>query len=75
MIENFNIKDKAIIEKIKMIINSKKYENIVRSIEYFYKFLNKKLKFPEIIILSDMDLTTLEVVLKQLKNEGIFDYD
>ena len=37
MIENFNIKDKAIIEKIKMIINSKKYENIVRSIEYFYK--------------------------------------
>jgi len=75
MIENFNIKDKAIIEKIKMIINSKKYENIVRSIEYFYKFLNKKLKFPENIILSDMDLTTLEVVLKQLKNEGIFDYD
>ena len=36
MINNFDIKDKNIKEEIKMIINSKKYENIVKSIKYFF---------------------------------------
>ena len=45
MIKYFEIKDDKIIKELKMIINSKKYEKIVKSIKYFFdNFSNKKLK-------------------------------
>ena len=35
MIDYFNIKNGSVIKDLKMLINSKKYEIIVKSIEYF----------------------------------------
>ena len=88
MIDYFNIKDndkdkdkdknknKKIIEDLKLIINSKKYERIVKSIKFFFdNFLDKKLTLPSSINLSEMSLENLKKTLKQLKRNGIFDYE
>ena len=77
MIEYFNITDKNVIQDLKKIINSKKYENIVKSIKYFFdNFTDKKLLYlPKDINLSDMNLKTLTTTLKKLKDDGIYEYN
>jgi hypothetical protein len=80
MIEYFKIKDSKVIKDLKMIINSKKYEMIVKSIKYlfdifFEKFSKKNLIWPKNITLSEMDLKTLETTLKELKREEIYNYE
>ena len=44
MIEYFNIKDKSVIEDLTMLIKSKKYEIIIKSIIYFFDIFIKKIK-------------------------------
>ena len=78
MIKYFEIKDDKIIKELKMIINSKKYEKIVKSIKYFFdNFSNKKLTSLENmnINLSEMNSSFLLKTLNQLKSDGIFDYE
>ena len=44
MIDYFEIKDNSVIEDLKMLIKSNKYENIIKSINYFFKnFKNKEI--------------------------------
>ena len=76
MIKYFNIEDKAAQLDLKIIINSKKHENVVKSIKYFFdNFLDKKLlDLPDNINLSDMNLITLKRTLSDLKKKGIYDY-
>ena len=58
-----------------MIINSKIYEMIVKSIKYFFGyFKNKKLILPKSINLSEMDLTNLKRTLNNLKERDIYDH-
>ena len=76
MIDYFNIKNVQIIKDLNMIINSKKYEKIVKSIKYFFdNFFNKKLTLPDNINLSEMSLSILRNTLNQLKRNDIFDYE
>ena len=76
MVDYFSIKDKGVISDLKMIINSKKYENIIKSIKYFFNnFLDKKLILPRNINLSEMNLETLKSTLKDLKTNDIYDYE
>ena len=76
MKEYFNIENKLVINDLKMIINSKKYEIIVKSIKYFFdNFLNKKLILPKNIDLSRMDLKILKNTLNELKKTNIYDYE
>ena len=73
MIDYFNINNKLVIDDLKMLINSKKYEMIVKSIKYFFdnffNFSDKKLIFPKNINLSEMDLETLRKTLSDLKKK------
>ena len=76
MVSYFSIENKIVINDLKMIINSKKYENIVKSIKFFFEnFLGKKLILPKSINLSEMDLKTLKSTLKDLKTKNIYDYE
>ena len=67
----FTITDKNAINDLKMLIKSKKYEMIVNSIDYFFRyFLNKDLNLPEKMRnLSDQSLTYLKDALKELKKK------
>ena len=80
MIEYFGIEDNSTIGDLKLLIKSKKYENIIKSINYFFKnFMNK-----EIILsknknsnkndfnLSGEKLANLKAILNELKD--IYDY-
>jgi hypothetical protein len=62
----FTITDKNAINDLKMLIKSKKYEMIVNSIDYFFRyFLNKDLNLPEKMRnLSDQPLIYLKSALK-----------
>ena len=76
MINYFSINDKNVIKDLKMIINSKKYEMIVKSIQYFFDNISgKKLILPKNITLSEMDLKTLKATLADLKRKNIYDHD
>ena len=80
MIKYFKIEDKKVIKDLKMIINSKKYEMIVKSIKYFFdiffeKFSKKNLSWPKNITLFEMNLKTLENTLKELKRAEIYDHE
>ena len=76
MIDKLEIKEKNTVRDLRIIINSKKYENIVKSIKYFFdNFMDKKLDLPENINLSDMDLQTLKINLEILKARDIYEYD
>ena len=75
MIDYFCLKDGALFEDLKILINSKKYENIVKSIQYFFNnFLDKKLNLPNNINLSEMSLGNLKNTLNELKRNNIYDY-
>ena len=76
MIEYFNINNKSVIKDLKMLINSKKYEIILKSIKYFFdNCLDKKLNLPKNINLSELSLDILKSTLIQLKNKDIYDYE
>lgn len=74
MIEYFEIKDKHTILDLEILIKSKKYEVIIKSIKYFFDCLNKKLVLPTYLYLSDMNLTKIKSVLKELRDKNIYDY-
>ena len=78
IINYFEIKDKKVIKELKIIINSKKYENIVKSIKYFFdNFSYKKITLLENmnLNLSEINsLSNLQKILNQLKRDEIFDY-
>ena len=74
MIDYFNIENEIVINDLKMIINSKKYEMIVKSIKYFFDNLDKELILPKDINLSEMKLETLKNNLRDLEKKDIYDY-
>ena len=74
MIDYFNIENEIVINDLKMIINSKKYEMIVKSIKYFFDNLDKELILPKDINLSEMKLETLKNNLRDLEKKDIYDH-
>ena len=75
MIGYFEIKDTKIKKELKMIIKSKQYENIVKSIKYFFdNFSDKNLSSLNNmnLNLSEISLTELKNNLEQLKRDIIF---
>ena len=75
MIEYYNIKEQSVIEDLTMLIKSKKYEITIKSIIYFFDiFINKKLKLPININLSQLKLEVLKRTLNELKENNLFDY-
>ena len=75
MIDYFVIKEKTKKEELKIIIKSKKYEMVIKSIRDFFINIEKKLTtLPEDIELSKMDLKDLKRILNDLKSDNIYDY-
>ena len=77
-----NEKNKKINEKNKkkndlsIIIKSKRYEMVVKSIKFFFEnFQNKQITLPKNIELSEMKLEDLKRSLKKLQKDNIYDYD
>ena len=77
MKKNFNIMNEKVIKDLKMLINSKKYEMIVKSIDYFFwNFLNKDLNLPEESKkLSEQPLDKLNSFLLELNKKKYYDYE
>jgi len=77
MITYFNIKDENKQKDLIIIIKSKKYEMIVKSIKFFIEDgLKKKLTtLPNNIELSKMNLSDLRRTLTDLKDRHIYDYE
>ena len=75
MIDYFDVKDESEQNNLKIMIKSKKYEMVVKSIKFFFEnFPNKKLTLPKNINLSEMKLSDLRKVLKKLEDDKIYDY-
>ena len=76
MKKHFTITDENAIDDIKMLIKSKKYEMIVNSIDYFFRYiLNKDLNLPEKMRnLSNQPLTYLKSALEELSKKDYYDY-
>ena len=76
MKNNFDITDENAIKDLKMLIKSKKYEMIVKSIDYFFHyFLNKDLKLNEKKKkLSEQPLIILKSELAELEKKDYYDY-
>ena len=77
MIDYFNIKEENKKKDLIIIIKSKKYEIVVKSIKFFCEdCLKKKLtSLPDNIELSNMNLTDLRRTLKDLKEPKKYIYD
>ena len=75
MISICNITNNETKEDLNILIKSKKYEIVVKSIKFFFEnFGSKKLILPKNIELSKMNLKQLNTNLKVLKGSNIFDY-
>ena len=77
MIDYFGVgNDEKKKEDLKIIIQSKKYEMIVKSIKFFIKDCLKKELIPlkENIEFSKMKLKVLRIRLEELTNQHIYDY-
>ena len=75
MREYFQIRSESIIKDLIVLIESKKYEIIIKSIKYFFDtFTNEKLKLPSDLNLSQMKLEELKNILQKLNQDNIFDY-
>ena len=76
MEDYFDIKNEENQKDLSIIIKSKKYEMVVKSIKFFFEnFSNKKLILPSNIELSEMNLKDLKRTLTNLKNDNIYDYE
>ena len=76
MIDFFHIDDISEQKNLKIIIKSKKYEVIIKSMKFFFdNFAKKRLSLPKYIELSTMKLKDLIKTLKKLKEDNIFDYE
>ena len=76
MKDYFNIRNEETIRDLSIIIKSKRYEMIVKSIKFFFEnFSNKKLTLPKNIELSRMHLKELKGTLEKLKYDKIYDYE
>lgn len=65
MIDYFVIKELTKKEELKIIIKSKKYEMVVKSIrDFFINIVNRLITLPEDIELSKMDLKNLKCISK-----------
>ena len=72
----FDIRNEETKKDLSILIKSKKYEMIVKSIKFFFdNFTNKKLILPKNIELSEMNLKDLKRTLKKLKDDNIYDYE
>ena len=74
MVNYFKINDKTKTD-LSIIIKSKKYEMVIKSIKFFFENFNKKLSLPENIELSEMNLKDLKNTLEKLKKNNIYDYE
>ena len=75
MIKICNIQNDKTKKDLNILIKSKKYEIVVKSIKFFFEnFGSKKLILPKNIELSKMNLKQLNTNLKVLKGSNIFDY-
>jgi hypothetical protein len=76
MIDYFDIKDDTKKEELKIIIKSKKYEMVVKSIDdFFINITGKRLALlPNNINLSEMDLKSLKRTLNKLISDKIYNY-
>ena len=73
MKDYFGIRNKEIRNDLSIIIKSKKYELVVKSIKFFFdNFSNKKLTLPKNIELSEINLKELKLTLKKLKDDNIY---
>ena len=79
----FNISDnkesKELMEDLKLLFNSKKFELYLKSIIYFFNSFDKNNKFSQNLSkeyekLSELNLNDLKTKLKKLKDLGIYDY-
>ena len=76
MVENCGITNEETKKDLSMIIKSKKYELVVKSIKFFFEnFGNKELTLPNNIELSTMRLYDLKIKLQNLKDDKIYDYE
>ena len=77
MIDYFNINDEKKKSDLIIIIKSKKYEKIVKSIRFFLEdCLKKNLPIlPKDIELSKMNLNDLSRTLNNFKSQDIYDYE
>ena len=74
MVDYFHINNEETKEDLSIIIKSKAYETIIKSIKIFFENLNKKISLPKNIELSEMNLKDLKQTLEQFKKDNIFDY-
>ena len=77
MISYLNIKDENNKKDFIILIKSKKYEIIIKSIKFFIEncFNKKLINLTKDLELSKMNLTALKSTLKDLKDKNIFDYN
>ena len=72
----FGIRNEETHNDLSIIIKSKKYEMVVKSIKFFFdNFSSKKLTLPKNIGLLEMNLKELILTLKKLKVDYIFNYE
>ena len=81
MIDYFKINNQELISDLILMFKNKKYEMDIKSIIYFFesfqndnKNWNEKLS-NKLTNLSEMDLQELKKNLKELRNNGIYDYE
>ena len=75
MLVYFNIKDKNNIRDLNIMLKSKKYENDIKNIKFFFGYFSPEiLPLPENIELSKMKLNDLKRTLKKLRDNDIYDY-
>ena len=75
MLVYFDIKDENNIIDLNIMLKSKKYENDIKNIKFFFSYFSPEiLPLTENIELSKMKLNDLKRTLKKLRDNGIYDY-
>ena len=74
MANYFDIKDEKKKNDLSIIIKSKRYEMVVKSIKFFFENFQNKKKIQK-YDLSEMKLKDLKRNLKKLKDDNIYDYE
>ena len=75
LINYFDLSEKKYLEDLIILLKSKKYENDLKGINYFFSIVkSKELNLPINIELSKMNIKEIKDILKQLKKDKIYDY-